>query len=348
MKTMSIFFRFILFTCTTFSIFNFDFTNGEDERLCCQELISQNEININVDPTRRSSFSTIQSAIDCVPSDNQKWILITVKAGVYKEQVNIPKDKPFIYLKGEGIKKTKVIWGAHDTMLTSATFTSMADNIVVSGITFVNSYNYPPKKIGGSPVKQAVAARIVGDKSAFYECSFLGYQDTLLDDKGRHFFKRCRIEGVVDFIFGRGQSIYEKCSISMIGMNPNSTGYIAAQARDTPDDDSGFVFKHCNVTGKGNIYLGRAWKSYSRVIYYNSFFSENVVPQGWDVWDFAGHENQLTFAEHDCKGPGSDKSERVGWEKKLTLEELKSFISKSYIDSDGWMHKLPLSMKLDD
>ncbi|GFP92856.1 probable pectinesterase 29 [Phtheirospermum japonicum] len=303
---------------------------------------------MDVDPTSRTSFSTIQSAIDRVPSHNNKWIFITVKAGVYKEQVKIPRDKPFLYLKGEGKGKTKVVWGAHATMLTSTTFASMADNIVVSGITFVNSYNYPPKK-KGSPVKQAVAARIAGDKSAFYECSFLGYQDTLLDDKGRHFFKRCKIVGAVDFIFGRGQSIYEKCSISMIAGNvrPSSTGYIAAQARASQKDDSGFVFKHCNVTGKGNIFLGRAWKSYSRVIYYNSFFAGTVVPQGWDAWDHVGQENQLTFAEHECHGPGSDMSKRVKWEKKLIPEELKFFISKSYIDNEGWMHKLPLSMKDD-
>ena len=55
----------------------------------------------------------------------------------------------------------------------------------------------------------AVAARISGDQSAFRECGFLGYQDTLLDDKGEHYFILCTIEGAVDFIFGNGQSIYE-------------------------------------------------------------------------------------------------------------------------------------------
>ncbi|KAK6138551.1 hypothetical protein DH2020_027706 [Rehmannia glutinosa] len=271
---------------------------------------------INVDPTRRTSFSTIQSAIDSVPSNNKDWIFISVKAGIYNEQVKIPPDKPFIYLKGEGIGKTNVVWGAHDTMLTSSTFASMADNIVVSGITFVNSYNYPPRK-NGNPVKQAVAARISGDKSAFYECSFLGYQDTLLDDKGRHFFKLCTIEGAIDFIFGGGQSIYEQCTISVnVGeLKPGSTGYIAAQARASPKDGGGFIFKQCNVTGKGKVFLGRAWKAYSRAIYYDSFLSDIVVPQGWDAWAHDGHESEITFAEDKCQGRGSDKSKRVKWEK---------------------------------
>ena len=58
-------------------------------------------------------------------------------------------------------------------------------------------------------VKPAVAARIYGDKSAFYDCSFTGFQDTLWDVEGRHYFKNCNIKGAVDFIFGNGQSYYE-------------------------------------------------------------------------------------------------------------------------------------------
>lgn len=55
---------------------------------------------------------------------------------------------------------------------------------------------------------QAVAMRISGDKAAFHDCHFIGYQDTLCDDRGRHFFKDCYIQGTVDFIFGNGKSLY--------------------------------------------------------------------------------------------------------------------------------------------
>ncbi|KAE9617180.1 putative pectinesterase [Lupinus albus] len=37
----------------------------------------------------------------------------------------------------------------------------------------------------------------------------MGFQDTLLDSDGRHYFKNCYIQGEVYFIFGRGQSYYE-------------------------------------------------------------------------------------------------------------------------------------------
>ena len=70
-----------------------------------------------------------------------------------------------------------------------------------------NSYNNPPT--AANPIRTAVAAKISGDKSAFYRCGFLGFQDTLWDVQGRHYFKLCTIQGAVDFIFGAGQSIYE-------------------------------------------------------------------------------------------------------------------------------------------
>lgn len=69
-----------------------------------------------------------------------------------------------------------------------------------------NSFN-----VAGGRVAPALAARIYGDKSAFYDCKFVGYQDTLWDVEGRHYFKNCVIEGAVDFIFGNGQSYYEVC-----------------------------------------------------------------------------------------------------------------------------------------
>lgn len=62
---------------------------------------------------------------------------------------------------------------------------------------------------GVNLVKPALAARIYGDKSAFFGCGFIGLQDTLFDVQGRHYFKTCYIEGAIDFIFGSGQSFYE-------------------------------------------------------------------------------------------------------------------------------------------
>lgn len=61
----------------------------------------------------------------------------------------------------------------------------------------------------GAVGAQAVAIRISGDQAVFLGCGFFGAQDTLHDDRGRHYFKDCYIQGSIDFIFGNGKSLYE-------------------------------------------------------------------------------------------------------------------------------------------
>jgi pectinesterase len=75
------------------------------------------------------------------------------------------------------------------------------DEIIACLPTRQNSFN-----LGAVP---AVSAVIYGDKTAFYNCAFLGFQDTIWDALGRHYFSNCYIEGAVDFIFGAGKSFYE-------------------------------------------------------------------------------------------------------------------------------------------
>jgi len=55
----------------------------------------------------------------------------------------------------------------------------------------------------------ALAAGIYGDKSFFYKCAFIGYQDTIFDANGRHYFKDCYIQGEIDFIYGNARSYHE-------------------------------------------------------------------------------------------------------------------------------------------
>ncbi|KAM0013654.1 putative pectinesterase [Helianthus debilis subsp. tardiflorus] len=240
-----------------------------------------------------------------------------------------------IYLKGGGKRKTYVVWNGHNSIEADATFISEADNVVVKSITFINSYNYPLASNGHNPIMPAVAAKISGDKSAFYRCGFMGVQDTLWDDAGRHYFKLCSIRGAVDFIMGSGQSIYERSTISVIaGFLSPQPGFITAQSRDAASDLNGFVFKDCNVVGNGTTYLGRPWRGHARVLFYNSRLSNIVVPQGWLDGDFIG----------TTMGDGSDTSRRVWWKSKLSKEEIQRLTSMSYIDEEGWVKNQAFNM----
>ncbi|RDX83478.1 putative pectinesterase 29, partial [Mucuna pruriens] len=344
--------------------------------------------SIVVDPSGHGNFSTIQSAIDSVPSDNKYWVSIKVKAGTYREKVNIPSDKPYIILKGEGKRRTFVEWDDHNTTSQSPTFAAMADNIVVKSMSFrvriflflfvvqkivlgivtlfinknknilswvefliikfvyveQNSYNNP---INSKPKVAAVAAKISGDKSYFFRVGFFGFQDTLWDDTGRHYYKLCTIQGSIDFIFGAGQSLFEllwqRCSISVIGgaLDMDLPGFITAQGRINPEDANGFVFKECHVFGNGSAYLGRPWRNYARVLFYKTNMTNVVQPRGWDAWHFSEHEDRVTFAEYANFGPGSDTSKRVNWTKMLDLKTMETMTSTTFIDTEGWLQHQP-------
>ncbi|GMI98898.1 hypothetical protein like AT2G47280 [Hibiscus trionum] len=209
-----------------------------------------------------------------------------------------------------------------------------------------NFYNIPPAVVDGkNPVVPAVAARIYGDKSAFYFCGFFGLQDTLWDVEGRHYFYGCYIEGGIDFIFGSGQSIYERCQVNLtlVKYAPEYPyGYITAQGRNSSSDPSGFVFKSCEFTGFGKTYLGRAYGPYSRVIIYRSVLSDLIIPAGWDAWYYVHQEYNFMYVEHGCIGAGADTSGRVPWMTKLRTAQLNEFVNLSYIDKDGWIDKLPI------
>ncbi|WCJ22343.1 Pectin lyase-like superfamily protein [Euphorbia peplus] len=314
---------------------------------------NKNQTTITVDKSGHGKFTTIQSAINSIPEGNSHWIHILISPGIYREKVTISVKKPCIFLEGASMNSTIIDWADFATTGTSATFTSYSDNILVKSITFKNSYNYGMRKytkyLRGeeTSLKQAVAARIKGDKTTFYNCGFLGVQDTLWDEKNRHFFKDCYIEGSIDFIFGKGQSIYQGCKISVnVGkyVPGGLIGSITAQKREWESHQSGFVFKDCEIDGSGRAYLGRAWGPYSTVIFHNTSMSSVIVPQGWNAWNYAKHEANLTYVEDNNRGVGAKVANRVPWMKKLGANELKEFLDISYINQDLWLADLPFTV----
>ncbi|CAI8607415.1 unnamed protein product [Vicia faba] len=317
-----------------FVVLAFDVCESDD---CSNPLKS-----ISVSQSGKADFKTIQSAIDSVSAGNSQWIRIQISSGVYKEQVLIPKNKPCIYFEGAGSDSTSIEWGSHE----NATFDIKASNTVAKGITFTNTLN-TPVLLDVINVVQAKAAKIHADKCAFYSCSFLGVQDTINDDDGRHYYNNCYIQGSTDFIYGNGQSLFEASTIYFSNGKSSQLrdGVITAQYRDSPNDPSGFVFNNCNISGIGyKTQLGRPMGAYARVIIANSYLSDVVRPEGWSQRTYVGHESNLTFVEEGCTGPGADKSRRVKWMKSLSRPELDKFLSNSFIDQEGWISKLPTSI----
>lgn len=85
--------------------------------------------------------------------------------------------------------------------------------------------------------------------------------------------------------------ILQSCNIVVnAGALEGTRGYITAQGRENPQDSSGFMFKQCNIVGNGKAFLGRPWRDYARVLFYDTYMSNVVIPQGWEAGDSVGRE----------------------------------------------------------
>ncbi|KAJ1375275.1 Pectinesterase, catalytic, partial [Sesbania bispinosa] len=103
------------------------------------------------------------------------------------------------------------------------------------------------------------------------------------------------------------------CLINATQLENKPSGFITAQNRNSTKDPGGFVFAGGSVVGIGEVNLGRAWGPYSRVIFQNTYLSGVVTPEGWNAWNYAGHEENFMYVEFNCTGAGSDTSMRPPW-----------------------------------
>jgi len=160
------------------------------------QLVSSAAVNADIIVAKdgTGNFTTIQAAIDSVPSNSSKRTVIFVKNGTYKEVVTIRKNN--IHLIGESNTKTII------------TYDNYAGKLKPDGTTYGTS---------GS-------ASFYLMKQIIKNCIFIGNQDTLYAHSGRQYYVNCKIIGDTDFIFGGATAVFENCEI----VSTPKGGYVTA------------------------------------------------------------------------------------------------------------------------
>ncbi len=291
---------------------------------------SQKIITVSKDGS--SDFTTIQAAIDAIPSPNNEPVTIKVKPGIYKERVIVDSMKNFITLKGELNEKTYITFNYHagsvlyngDTLntWTCATFLIYADDFHAENIFFQNN--------AGFYAGQAVAVRAEGNRISFRRCGFIGFQDVLfLSGSGvKHYFENCYIEGTTDFIFGSATAVFLRCRI-----HSKKNSHITAASTNSIIP-YGFVFFDCDLTtdaGLNNVSLGRPWSPTASVTYINCRMGKHIIAHGWNNWKNPNNEATARYAEYNSTGPGANAAARVKWSRQLNAEEVKKYTIKNIL-----------------
>ena len=292
-------------------------------------------------------FYSIQKALDASPAEGA---MLLIAPGAYRESISITK--PNVELRGSNpdASKTIIVFdksaGSSGGTLHSATAEIRGDNFHAENLTFANNWNATHDQ---APVgSQALAVLVAADKAIFSNVRFLGNQDTLYAGSrncapdgepcvpARQYFTHCYIEGNVDFIFGDGKAVFDHCEIHS---TPHFEGFLTAQSKHYPAEDSGFVFNHCTLTatpGSANIWLGRPWRPYATVIFLNTEMGAHIAPAGWREWH-PGETHSIEnayYAEYHSTGPGAHSKERDPHAKFLTAADAVQFETKTFLN--GW------------
>lgn len=249
------------------------------------------------------THATLQAAIDAVPAAGQGAArhFILVKPGTYREVVCALGKAPItLYGAGKDAAEVVIVAGHYNgeakavgtpanpcnPSLSSATHGTSgsasvaiySDDFHARNISFANDAMKDvvhgagyPKGASGSSGAQAVALMTQGDRLVFENVRVLGHQDSLYvktantGTVSRAYFRKSYVEGDVDFVFGRGTAVFDRCEIRYLSSRlpvGQSTAMLAPST--APLNGYGMLFIHSVFsadagTVPGTIHLGRAW-----------------------------------------------------------------------------------------
>jgi pectinesterase len=280
--------------------------------------------------------TSVQDAISAAPQRDPRgppWVIL-VKAGTYRERIYVQRERGNLLLQGEGADRTEIVFNLHAGLpgpdgkpigtFRTPTLQIDGDGFEMRDLAVRND---------AGPVGQALALRADGDRLVFRRCRFLGWQDTVLANRGRHYFEEAYIEGHVDFIFGGATAYFRNCRIHVL-----KDGYLTA-ASTPPDQAHGFVFDRCVVTAEPGVkaYLGRPWRIHAATVFLHTEFPDAIRPEGWHDWNKPEAHATVRYGEIGNTGAGSSLEARPAWVRRLTNAEAAALTPAAVLAGpDGW------------
>lgn len=292
-------------------------------------------------------FSSVNDAVQAARSGDT----IFVSNGIYRERVEVTK--PNITLIGENKNNTVIEYGLYarknvdgEKLGTFRSYTMLVntDNFTCRNITVSNNAGF------GDEVGQAIAVYAEGDNISFEDCRFLGHQDTLFTgplpfreiEKGgfrgptefaerravHQNYKRCYIEGEVDFIFGSASAYFEECELFSINCGKKINGFVTA-ASTYHGADYGYIFNRCRFVSdcpENTVYLGRPWRNFAQTVMIDCEIGGHICDELFHDWNKPDARDTFFYGIYGCHG--KEISGAAPFVKMLTNGEAEELLNK--------------------
>ena len=295
-------------------------------------------------------YYSVQAALNKVPATGG---LVLVAPGVYRERLQVKQSHVTLRSANPDPARTVIVFdlskGTQGTATGFATVRVLGDDFTAENLTFENDFNRTHKQeFAGS---QARALALFGDRNLLRNVHIVGNQDTFylgakncgLDsngascEPGRSYIVHSLITGNVDFIYGDGTAYFDDCEIRS---TPYLEGFLTAQGKHYPRQESLFVFRHARLTaepGVTNVFLGRPWRDFAAVVFLDSQAGPHIDPAGFREWH-PGETHRLETAFYrtwHMSGPGA----RL-WSKQLADAEAAHYTPAEVLGGkDHWNPK---------
>ncbi|HEV7406239.1 MAG TPA: pectinesterase family protein [Chthoniobacteraceae bacterium] len=298
---------FALVSCTALS--------GAD-----QPPLPRNADRIVVSADGRGDFTSVQAAVDFAEAHRKKPVVIFIRKGRYEERVRIGREKPQVHLVGEDRKATVITFTNNEKLnpgwIQRSVLGVEGDDFVLENLTIQNTTPYR-----GS---QAEAVYVNAKRCVLRNADFLSFQDTL-GLSGSVRVTDCYIEGDVDYVWGYGAAVFERCELRSM-----HDGYIL-QARN-PASSAGYVFLDCKLTATPEVkkcWLARietARFPASHVSFIRCAMGPHILPAGWQLTGPADDTLRFEeFASTDLDGHPLDTSKRDPASKQLAPQQAAAY-----------------------
>ena len=300
-------------------------------------------------------FATVQGAVDFVPANNNKRVVIYVKKGMYTEIVYVNSNKPFITVRGEDRNLSVIQYANNNNFNPTSTTTRAMFGVDAADFTLENITLRNTTPQGGS---QAEAFRGNNNRIVLNRVSLYSYQDTLLlqgQSNQGGFVTDSYIEGDVDFVWGSGAVFFKNTELKMMLRQNNNAG-VYAQFRN-PQGRNGYVFVNCRLTRANasvtNTQLHRIDPDdfpYSQMVLIDTVMDAHIRP---DPWQFDNPTNAVNavnypnirmweYKSRDLNGNLVDVSQRHSISRQLTDAEATQWSDPSFV-LGGWVPQTKLT-----